>query len=117
MKNVTVYNFKNDTTYYDIKDAIAALSYVVDVHNEIKERHLNLGMRSTDYRQKYEEKHSTHYIFTINDEKIEIEQRTRISNNYTYYNMYITINDVETKKDIRYIKKLLKMLEEIEKEV
>lgn len=87
---------------------IEKLQKVIELHEEVKQRHWNWGMKACDYRNKYEEEHSMTTELKHNDKEYKIVQQTSITRNYTYYDLEIYENGVRIQKDIRFIKKMLK---------
>ena len=87
---------------------IEKLQKVIELHEEVKQRHWNWGMKACDYRSKYEEEHSMITELKHNDKEYKIVQQTSITRKYTYYDLEIYENGVRIQKDIRFIKKMLK---------
>lgn len=90
------------------------LQAVIDLHEEVKKRHWDCGMKDFEYRRIYEDEHSMNTELKHNNKNYLIEQETRITGKYTYYDLKIYEDGQKLDKDIRFIKKLLKEEKEVE---
>ena len=88
------------------------LESIIDLHEKMRGSYFYNPPMSASSRRSYEKYNSLTSEFTFNNQKITVEQNTSCSCKNVYYKMYITIDGQRTKKDIRFIKKILKEIDQ-----
>lgn len=96
----------------DIKKLYEKLKQVLELHYKMRGCYLWAPPRIASDRKNYEEEHSNRIIFEYQDgNSYSIEQKTSCSSSHVYYRMSIYKNGELLKADIRYIKKMIRQIE------
>lgn len=98
------------------KDIISKLNSIISLHEEMKNSYFFYSPSHASGRRAYEDSHSLDTIIFTDVSIIRVVQETSCSCKNVYYSMSIYEDGKLLHKDIRFIKKLLKMAEEIKEE-
>lgn len=98
------------------KEIISKLNSIIGLHEEMRNCYFFNSPSHSWGRRAYEDSHSLDTIIFTDISIIRVVQETRCSCNNVYYSMNIYENGERLNKDIRFIKKLLKMAKKIEDE-
>lgn len=98
--------------FMDKKEIVYILQDVIILHESMRGAYFFQSPRVAAQRRRYEEKHSLETAFEFEGMQIEIKQITNCSCNNIYYCMKIYIDGTYQKKDIRFVKGILKKLQE-----
>ena len=91
---------------------INMLHSVITLHESMRGAYFFQSPRVAAQRRRYEETHSMKTSFEFEGMQIEIEQTTSCSCKNVYYHMDIYIDGNYQRKDIRFVKGILKKLQE-----
>lgn len=84
------------------------LQAIIDLHEKMSKSYFFSPPSVAAKRRKYEEYNSLDTTFSYNGDTIQVEQTTSCSCRHVYYSVKYYINGICVKKDIRFIKKILK---------
>jgi len=85
------------------------LNEVIYLHEKMKGAYFFKPPCNAASRRLYEEKNSLITLFSFENNEYKVMQTTNCSCNNIYYKMSIFENDQLTNKDIRFIKKVLRL--------
>lgn len=89
------------------KVTIERIKMAIELHENMKGCYFYSSPCNSHGRRSYEKRNSLTTKFTYKKQKIEIKQVTDCSCKNVYYKMLIIIDNEETKKDLRFLKKLI----------
>lgn len=98
----------------DKKVLLAQLEAIIRLHEKMRGSYFYSPPRNASSRRNYEEYNSLETTFEYNGDTIRVSQDTRCSCRNVYYSVNYYINDEPVRKDIRFIKKILKEIGEAE---
>lgn len=92
---------------------IQSLESIIDLHDKMKNCYFFSSPSSAAMRRSYEKYNSMTTEFELDGQQVKVVQDTKCSCRNVYYKMTIYIDGQQVKKDIRFIKKILKNLENV----
>jgi len=89
------------------------LKTIIALHEKMSKSYFFAPPRLAAGRRSYEEYNSLETVFEYKGDTIRVSQETKCSCHHVYYSVKYYINDEQEKKDIRFIKKIIKEVQEV----